>query len=166
MPLSAPFEVSLSIQSSLSESWILEPEETKQAWKHFWRQRGDRTLCLLPPLPGSSQPPASTLLSLASNYLFIYLFLATLRGMRDLSSPTRDRTCCPLHWKHGVLTTGPPGKSLLATSTLPSSRTLKVTSSEWPSLSTQPKSGLHVILPHGTPDSSLSGLNCNLSLLI
>ena len=28
------------------------------------------------------------------------------------TSPTRDQTCAPLHWKHGVLTTGPPGKSL------------------------------------------------------
>ena len=28
------------------------------------------------------------------------------------SSPTRDRTRAPLHWEHGVLSTGPPGKSL------------------------------------------------------
>ena len=33
-----------------------------------------------------------------------------LWGMRDLSSPTGD--WCPLHWEHGVLTIGPPGKSL------------------------------------------------------
>ena len=31
--------------------------------------------------------------------------------MWNLSSPTRDRTRVPLQWKHGVLTTGPPGKS-------------------------------------------------------
>ena len=28
------------------------------------------------------------------------------------SSLTRDQTPGPLHWEHGVLTTGPPGKSL------------------------------------------------------
>ena len=34
-------------------------------------------------------------------------------GVWDLSSPTRDWTHpCPLYWKHGVSTTGPPGKSL------------------------------------------------------
>ena len=31
----------------------------------------------------------------------------------NLSSPTRDRTCYPLHWKHGVLTTGPLGSPYL-----------------------------------------------------
>ena len=31
-------------------------------------------------------------------------------GMWDLSSLTRDRTQAPLHWDHGVLATGPPGK--------------------------------------------------------
>ena len=38
-----------------------------------------------------------------------YLFLATLHGMWDHSSLTRDQ--CPLHWECGVLTTEPPGKS-------------------------------------------------------
>ena len=28
------------------------------------------------------------------------------------SSQTKPRTCAPLRWKHAVLTTGPPGKSL------------------------------------------------------
>ena len=32
--------------------------------------------------------------------------------MRYLSSPTRDRTRTPLQWKHRVLATGLPGKSL------------------------------------------------------
>ena len=41
-------------------------------------------------------------------YLFIYL-LAALRGMWDLSSPTRDRTCAP------CITIGLPGKSLMET---------------------------------------------------
>ena len=40
-------------------------------------------------------------------------FLPTPSDMWDLSSPARDRTHpCPLHWEHGVLTTGPSGKSL------------------------------------------------------
>ena len=34
------------------------------------------------------------------------------QGMQDLSSPTWDRTYL-LQWKHGVLTTGLPGKSLI-----------------------------------------------------
>ena len=47
-------------------------------------------------------------------YLFIYLFIYFLgcTGMWDnLSSLTRDRTQAPLHQKHRVLTTEPPGKS-------------------------------------------------------
>ena len=43
----------------------------------------------------------------------IYLFMAMLGGLRDLCSPIRDRTCAPLQWKRGVLTTGPPGKPLV-----------------------------------------------------
>ena len=39
-------------------------------------------------------------------------FVATLRGMYDLSSLTRGRTCAPLQWRRGVLTTVPAGKSL------------------------------------------------------
>ena len=27
--------------------------------------------------------------------LFYFIFLAMLRGLQDLSSPTRDRTCAP-----------------------------------------------------------------------
>ena len=45
-------------------------------------------------------------------FCFFFFFCAALHSMRDPSSPTRDRTCVPLHWKHRVLTTGPPGKSL------------------------------------------------------
>ena len=41
-------------------------------------------------------------------------FFAVLRGLWDLSSLNRDRTFPPLQWERGVLTTGPPGKSLLA----------------------------------------------------
>ena len=49
---------------------------------------------------------------LCSQWLFFFFFLATPRGMQDLSSLTRDQT---LQWKRGVLTTGPPGKSQLST---------------------------------------------------
>ena len=42
------------------------------------------------------------------SFLFV---LAMLYGMWDLSSPTRDRTCAPLQWEHGVLIIGSPGKS-------------------------------------------------------
>ena len=38
---------------------------------------------------------------------FIYLFLAALQGMWDLSSATRD----PQQWNYGVLTTGLLGKA-------------------------------------------------------
>ena len=34
-----------------------------------------------------------------------------LHRLWDLSSPTRDQTFSPLHWKPGVLTMGLPGKS-------------------------------------------------------
>ena len=40
---------------------------------------------------------------------FTFCFLAALRGMRDLSS--QGSHSHPLHWKCGVLTAGPPGKS-------------------------------------------------------
>ena len=46
-----------------------------------------------------------------NNFLKTPFFLAALRGLWDLSSPTRDRTRAPLQWKRGVLTTGPPGNS-------------------------------------------------------
>ena len=37
-----------------------------------------------------------------------------LFGMQDLSSLTREQTCCPsLHWKCGVLTNEPQGTSPL-----------------------------------------------------
>ena len=37
-----------------------------------------------------------------------------LLGMLDLSFTTRDQTHCPLQWKHGVFTTGLPGKCLVS----------------------------------------------------
>ena len=45
-----------------------------------------------------------------AHIFFPFLFLAAQRGMRDLSSPTRDQNW-PLHWVLRVLTTGPPGKN-------------------------------------------------------
>ena len=42
-----------------------------------------------------------------------WFFLATPNSMCHLSPPTRDRShACP-HWKDGVLTPGPPGKSYI-----------------------------------------------------
>ena len=44
-------------------------------------------------------------------YLLIYLAAPGLsRDMWDLNSLTRNRTCVPLYWEHGVLATGPAGK--------------------------------------------------------
>ena len=46
-------------------------------------------------------------------YLFIYLAVPGLTcGMRELSCPNRDWTQVHLHWEHGVLAPGPPGKFL------------------------------------------------------
>ena len=41
-----------------------------------------------------------------------FFLLAAPCSMLDLSFPTRDRTCVPLQWKYGVLTTGLPGSPL------------------------------------------------------
>ena len=43
---------------------------------------------------------------------FFFFRLATLHGMWDLISPTRELNPHPLQWKGGVLTTRPPGKPL------------------------------------------------------
>ena len=55
------------------------------------------------------------LLQFINVYIFLkgsFYFLAALHGMWNPISPTTDRaSLCPLHWKHGVLTTGPPGMS-------------------------------------------------------
>ena len=46
-------------------------------------------------------------------FLIIYLFyLASPRGLQDLSSPTRDGTWA-WQWKLGVLSCGPPGNCLI-----------------------------------------------------
>ena len=42
----------------------------------------------------------------------LFFFLAVLHGMRDLSWDQRSNLG-PLQWKHGVLSTGPPGMSQL-----------------------------------------------------
>ena len=47
----------------------------------------------------------------ADFFKFLKYFLAVPSGMKDSDSPTRDQTRS-LHWKHRVLTTGPPGNSL------------------------------------------------------
>ena len=41
-----------------------------------------------------------------------FFFFGMPCGMWDLTSQTRELNPRPLDWKHGVLTTGPPGKSL------------------------------------------------------
>ena len=41
----------------------------------------------------------------------VFFLTVAPRGMRDLSSPTRDRNPRPLQWKHRVSATGLPGKS-------------------------------------------------------
>ena len=46
---------------------------------------------------------------------WVFLDTPLAMCMRDLSSPTRDRTHVPLQWKLGVLTTGLPGNSLCLT---------------------------------------------------
>ena len=48
------------------------------------------------------------------SFLFIYLFLFIYFFAAPLSPwyfPDQGSNLCPLHWKHRVLTTGPPGKS-------------------------------------------------------
>lgn len=42
--------------------------------------------------------------------LFFFILAAPL-SMGDLRSLTRDQTCTPLPWEHGILTPGPPEKS-------------------------------------------------------
>ena len=76
------------------------------------------------PLLASSNGPSSWRL-----FLFFLTYLAAQGlscGTQDIcchrqdlqlwrvnsSSQTKPRTCAPLRWKHAVLTTGPPGKSL------------------------------------------------------
>ena len=44
--------------------------------------------------------------------LSFFFFLAILQGLGDLKFPDQGLNPCPLKWKHRVLTTGPPGKSL------------------------------------------------------
>ena len=45
-------------------------------------------------------------------FVLVFGFLAIPHGLRDLSSPTRDRTHAPLQWKHRVLTTGHQGSPI------------------------------------------------------
>ena len=66
-------------------------------------------MCLLVICISSSEDLNDCHFFLFSFFSLFLNFLAVLHSMRDLSSPTRDRT---LHWKCGVLTTGLPQKSL------------------------------------------------------
>ena len=47
-----------------------------------------------------------------SKVSLLFNFLSMPRGMWHLSSPNQRLNLCALHWKHGVLTIGLPGKSL------------------------------------------------------
>lgn len=47
------------------------------------------------------------------NLMLFSLFLATPCGLQDSSCLIEDGTLCPLRWKHGVTTTGLPGKPSL-----------------------------------------------------
>ena len=42
---------------------------------------------------------------------FFFFFLAAMHGMWD-QIPDQGSNLCPVQWKNGFLTTGPPGKSL------------------------------------------------------
>ena len=44
-------------------------------------------------------------------FYFLSYLSATPRGMQDLNAPDQGWNPCALQWKHGVLTTGPPGNS-------------------------------------------------------
>ena len=55
---------------------------------------------------GSLGDMVTTFAKFTSNSFF---FLATPHGMQDLSSPTRDWTCAPLHWECRDLTNAPLG---------------------------------------------------------
>ena len=44
------------------------------------------------------------------NFFFFFFFGHTAQHVGS-QFPDKGLSLCPLHWKHGVLTTGPPGKS-------------------------------------------------------
>ena len=45
--------------------------------------------------------------------IFFFFFWPLPRGMQDPWFPDQGSNPCPLQWKHGTFTTGPPGKSLV-----------------------------------------------------
>ena len=49
----------------------------------------------------------------------IYLFFPPLLGPCGILTPEQVLNLCPLWWKHGVLTTGPPGSLYFLVSILP-----------------------------------------------
>ena len=48
-------------------------------------------------------------------FFFLIFTFWSHHTARGVLAPTRDRTHAPLQWKHGVLTTALPGKSLFRT---------------------------------------------------
>ena len=64
----------------------------RQGWGGWvWESLGNKTLHL-------------------KSFLFLLFWLCSVA--RGILFPDQGLTPCPLHWKHGVLTTGPPGKFL------------------------------------------------------
>ena len=61
-------------------------------------------------------PHFLTQLCLSSCWFFVvvvcFSFLATSHSMGGSQIPSQGLNLHPLHWNHGILTTGPPGKSL------------------------------------------------------
>ena len=89
------------------------------------------------------------------HFIYFYLLiLAVPHGMWDLSSSTKDWIDrCPMQWKCGVLTTGPPGKPLLQLfnmpHTSPSGWSRYVTDNNWRPVS-----------PPGTASCGPEGRGC------
>ena len=83
----------------LLRTWFLQAIEKAQdfiSWA-LGHELAVRSHCVLVSINGS---------------FFFFFFPAPPYGMWDLSSPNQGSNPSLMHWKHGVLTTGPPGKSL------------------------------------------------------
>ena len=84
-------------------------------WGKLWKHRGSMMVggrvlrwdltCAVPGDPCSGAPPQPASCQGAA----FRVFLATLHGRQNLLD--RGSNLQPLHWKHAVLTTGPPGES-------------------------------------------------------
>ena len=75
----------------------------------LWPLRALSALCHIPITVGLFVEAPSYFLALQDAPTEFFFFWSS--SMWDLSSPTRDWTHAPPHWKHRVLTIGLPGKS-------------------------------------------------------